>query len=172
MFGIGNPLLLAVCLGGGVIALLGVGPFFFQAGCALANVTERGYLRSLPIYAATVLLCLPLATALIWFAGTYDADPTAWFGAMRLAAMIASLLVTWILSAVIYSLFLAASVKKGLLIAGFELLLMGLLALLVSAVVLIILALVQILSKPPEPAKKALVPLPTIVRAVVPAVLS
>jgi hypothetical protein len=139
-----------------------VGTFLFQAGCALADTPERGYFRSLPIYSLAVAVCLPLAVALIWFAGTYDSDPAASFGAMRILGLIVALILTWLLSAGIYSLLLAASLKKGLIIAGVELLLMALLAALVSAVVLVILAVVQIFNRPPSPARTLSAPLPIV----------
>ena len=161
--GLGTPLLVTYGLGG-LIALLGVGTFLFQAGCALADAPERGYFRSLPISSAAVAVCLPPAAALVWFAGTYDSDPAASFGAMRILGLTVALILTWLLSAGIYSLLLAASLKKGLIIAGVELLLMALLAALVSAVVLVVLAVVQIFVRPPSPARTLLAPLP-IVRA-------
>jgi hypothetical protein len=170
MFSLGTPLLIVYGLGC-LIALLGVGTFLFQAGCALADAPDRGYFRSLPVYSATVAVCLPLAVVLIWFAGTYETDPAASFGTMRIAGLIAALALSWLVSAGIYSLLLAASLKKGLAIAGFELLLMALLAVLVSAVVLVVLAVVQIFTRPPQPARNALAPLP-IVRVVDRATLS
>jgi hypothetical protein len=148
MFGLGVPLFVAVCLGG-LIVLLGVGTLLFQAGCALADVPERGYFRALPIYSVAVVVCLPLAVVLIGWAGNYESDPNTRFGALCITALIVSLLLTWLVSGVIYKLLLAASFKKGLIVAGIELLLAGLLAALVSAVVLVILALVQIVSRPP-----------------------
>ncbi|HTU22263.1 MAG TPA: hypothetical protein VMG10_29765 [Gemmataceae bacterium] len=148
MFGIGPFLLVLIGLGG-FLALFGVGTLLFQAGCALADVPERGYFRSLPIYSAAIFVCLPLAAALVWFAGRYDVDPNDWFGLMRLTALIGSLVLTWLLSAGIYALFLAATLRKGLLIAGIELLLMALLAALVSALVMVVLALMQIGTRPP-----------------------
>jgi len=168
MFGIDTSLLVARGRGG-LIVLLGVGTFLFKASCALADVPERGYFRSLPIYAAAVVVCLPLAGLLIWFAGRYDADPNDSFGTMRIVALIASLLLVWLLSAGIYVLFLSASPKKGLLIAGVELVLLSLLAAFLAAIVLVIRALVQIVGRPP-PVKTSLTPLP-VVGAAAPAVL-
>ncbi len=151
---------LLVALGvGGLIVLLGVGTYLFQASCALADVPERGYFRSLPIYSAALVVCLPLAALLIWFAGRYDADPNDSFGTMRIVALVGALILVWLLSASIYVLCLSASLKKGLLIAGVELLLLSLLAAFVAAIVLVILALVQIIGRPP-PVKTSLSPLP------------
>jgi hypothetical protein len=133
---------------GGLLVLFGVGTFLFQAGCALADVPDRGYFRALPIYAAAVGVCLPLAALLIWFVGRYDADPNDWLGAFRIAAAIASLFLTWVLSAAIYSLLLSASLRKGLLIAALELLLAVLLAALIAALALVVLAIVQINTRP------------------------
>lgn len=151
MFAMGTPLFVLAGLGG-LLVVLGVGTFLFQAGCALADVPERGYFRSLPVYSAAIIVCLPLAAALVWFAGCYDADPKDWFGNLRIAAAIGALLLTWVLSAGIFAMLLASSLRKGLLIAGIELLLSALLAALVSAFVLVILALVQIGMRMP-PAK-------------------
>src|SRR5690348_15041236 len=125
MFGITTSLLVFVVLSGSLL-LFGVGTFLFQAGCALADVPERGYFRSLPLYSATLIVSLPLATLLVWFAGRYDADPNDWFGSIRITAALASLILIWALSGGLYALFLAASLRKGLLIAAIELLLMAL----------------------------------------------
>jgi uncharacterized membrane protein len=146
MFGFGTPLFVLAVLGS-LLVLFGVGTLLFQAGCALADVHVRDYFRSLPIYALTVLLCVPMIAVLVWFADQYDTDPNTSFGPMRIAALIGSLLLTWLLSSVVYALLLAASLRKGLRIAGVELLLMGLLTALVSAVVLVVLAFVQIILK-------------------------
>lgn len=148
-----------------LLVLFGVGTLLFQAGCALADVPERGYFRSLPIYSVAVAVCLPAATALVWFAGRYDADPSSVFGPARGAALAVALLLSWPLSAVLYALFLAASIKKGLVIAGVELLLLGLLAALLSGVVLLILAFVQIAGR--TPTTRAVLMPPSIVRAAV-----
>ncbi|HEY7328790.1 MAG TPA: hypothetical protein VH592_14200 [Gemmataceae bacterium] len=134
----------------GLLVLFGVGTFLFQAGCALADVPDRGYFRALPIYSAALVVCLPLAALLVWFAGRYDADPNDWLGTFRIAAAIGSLLLTWVLSAAIYSLLLSAPLRKGLLIAALELLLTALLAALVAALVLVVLAIVQINTRPPH----------------------
>lgn len=134
---------------GGLLVLFGVGTFLFQAGCALADVPERGYFHSLPIYSAAIAVCVPLAAVLIWFVGRYDADPNDWFGNYRIAAAVGALLLSWVLSAGIYSLLLSASLRKGMVIAALELLLAALLAALVSALVLVVLAIVQINTRPP-----------------------
>src|SRR5262245_58556401 len=131
MYGLSTPLLVAAGLGG-LLVLFGVGTLLFQAGCALADVPVRGYFRSLPIYGLAVPLCVPLIAALVWFAGRYDSDPNTAFGSMRIVALIVSLALTWLLSSGIYALLLAASLRKGLAIAGIELLLMGLLAALIA----------------------------------------
>ncbi len=132
----------------GLLVLFGVGTFMFQAGCALADVPDRGYFRALPIHSATIVVCLPLAALLIWFVGRYDADPNDWFGNYRIAAAVGALLLTWVLSAGIYSMLLSASLRKGMLIAALELLLSALLAALIAAVVLVVLAIVQINMRP------------------------
>jgi hypothetical protein len=128
----------------GLLALVGLGTFLFQAGCALADVPDRGYFRSLSIYSATVVFCVPIAAVLIWLAGRYDTDADDWFGTYRIAAALLALLLTWLLSAGVYALLLAGSLRKGLMIAGVELLLMALLAALVAGIVFVVLAFVQI----------------------------
>jgi hypothetical protein len=144
-----SPALLLLLVLGGLLVLFGMGTLLFQAGCALADVPDRRYFRALPIYSAAVIVCLPLAAMLVWLAGSYDADPNDWFGSLRILALIASLPLIWLLSAGIYSLLLSASLRKGLLIAAVELLLMALLTALVTALVLVILAFVQITTRPP-----------------------
>jgi hypothetical protein len=148
MFVFGTVFLVVV----GLLLLFGVGTFLFQAGCALADVPDRGYFRALPIYSAAIVVSLPLAAALIWFSGRYDADPNDWFGNLHITAALGSLLLIWIFSGGIYALFLAASLRKGLMIAAIELLLMALSAALLSAIALVVLAFVQISTRPP-PAK-------------------
>jgi hypothetical protein len=140
--------LLVLAVLGGVLLLFGGGTFLFQAGCALMDVPDRGYLRAFAVYSAAIVVCLPLAAALIWFAGRYDVDPNDWFSTPRIAAAIGSMLLTWLLSAGIYALLLSASLRKGLLIAALELLLMTLLTALASAVVLVALAVIQIATRP------------------------
>jgi hypothetical protein len=141
--------LLVLAVMGGLLVLFGVGTFLFQAGCALADVPDRGYFRALPIYSAAIAVCVPLAAVLIWFAGRYDADPNDWLGNYRIAAAIGALLLSWVLSAAIYSLLLSASLRKGLLIAALELLLGALLAALAAALILVVLAIVQINTRMP-----------------------
>ncbi len=148
MDAIGSPLMIVAGLGG-LLALLGVGTFLFQAGCALADVPARGYFRSLPIYSATLVFWVPLAAALIWFAGRFDTDPNDWFGTNRIVASVVALLLAWLLSAGIYALLLAGSLRKGLTIAGVELFLLLLLAALLSGIVLVVLAFVQIGTRAP-----------------------
>jgi hypothetical protein len=147
MFGIDALWLAAAVLGGGIV-LLGVSAFLLQAGCALADVPGRGYFPSLGISLAAIVICLPLTCIIVWFAGRYNTDPHAWFGGARIVGLIGSLLLTWLLAAGIYALFLTASIRKGLIVSGVELLLLGLLAALIAAVVLVVLALVQILRQP------------------------
>jgi hypothetical protein len=141
--------LLILAVLGGLLVLFGVGTFLFQAGCALAGVPDRGYFRALPIYSAAVVVCLPLAALFIWYVGRYDADPNDWLGNYRIAAAVGALLLTWVLSAGIFSLLLSASLRKGLLIAAVELLLAALSAALVAALVLVVLAIVQINTRTP-----------------------
>jgi len=169
MFAVVTPMLVVAGLAA-VLVLFGVGTLLFQAGCALADLPVRGYFRSLPVYAAAAVVCVPLIGVLLWFAGRYESDPNTSFGSMRIAALIVSLLLTWLVSSGIYALLLAASLRKGLIVAGIELLLMALLAALVSAVVLVVLALIQIITSPPP--IKATRTSPALAAAIAPAVRS
>ncbi len=134
---------------GGLVVLLWVGTVLFQAGCALADVSGPGFLKSLLVCGVALAVCLPLAGLLLYLAARYETDATALLGPARAGALGVWLAATWILSALIYALFLSAPYRKGLVIAGTELLLAGLLTALVSAVVLVVLALVQITRSPP-----------------------
>jgi hypothetical protein len=132
----------------GVVLLFGVGTLLFLAGCALADVNGPSFLKALLIYGAAVVVCVPLAGLLLYLEGKYEPNPAALLGPARGAALGVWLLATWVVSALIYALALATPYRKGLVIAGTELLLSGLLAALVSAVVLVVLALVQIARHP------------------------
>jgi hypothetical protein len=155
MFGIENMLVVALVLVGGGVALLLVETLLFRAGCALADVTEPSFPLSLLAVGVALAVCLPLGGLFVYLLGAYDADPAALFGPMRTLGVLLALLLGWVLSALLYLPFLAAPYKKGLLVAGFELLLRGLLSALVAAVVLVILAIVQIAVRQ-EPQPKAL----------------
>jgi hypothetical protein len=132
----------------GVVLVFGVGTLLFQAGCALADVNGPGFLKALGIFGVACLVCVPLAWLLLYLAGKYDTDSAALLGPARGAALGVWFLAAWVLSALVYALALATPYRKGLVIAGTELLLSGLLAALVSAVVLVVLALVQITRNP------------------------
>jgi surface polysaccharide O-acyltransferase-like enzyme len=132
----------------GVVLLFGVGTLLFLAGCALADVNGPSFLKAILIYGAAVVVCAPLAGLLLYLAGKYESDPNALLGPIRGAALGVWLLAAWVLSALLYALLLAVSYRKGLLIAGTELLLSGLVAALVSAIVLVVLAVVQIARNP------------------------
>jgi surface polysaccharide O-acyltransferase-like enzyme len=152
MFDLTNGWVVAGWLGG-MVVLLGVGTVLFQAGCALADVNGPGFLKAFSIYGVAAVVCIPLAVLLLYLAGKYEPDAARLIGPVRGAALGVWLLATWVLSALIFALALAAPYRKGLVIAGMELLLSGLLAALVSAVVLVVLALVQITRNPsPHPA--------------------
>jgi hypothetical protein len=144
---------------GGLVLLFGVGTLLFQAGCALADVNGPGFLKSLLVSGSAAVLFLVLAGGLLYFAGKYETDSTSRLGPIHAGALGVSLLATWVLGALLYALFLTAPYRKGLVIAGTELLLAGLLTALVSAVVLVVLALVQISRSPPP---RAAGPLPAL----------
>lgn len=142
---------------GAVVVIFGVGTLLFQAGCALADVVGPSYFKSLLVYGVAVVVCVPLAGLLLYLAGLYDTEPGA-LGTYRLLALVVWLLAAWVVSAIIYSLFLTAPFRKGLVIAGTELFLAALLSGLVTAVVLVVLALVQIGRGPPAAPRSALAP--------------
>jgi hypothetical protein len=159
MLDFANPVVsgLAAVLGAVVAVLVGV--VLFRAGCALADVAEPAFGKSLLLVGLALLVCVPLGGAIIYLSGRYEADPAV-FGPVRGLATLAALLVAWVVSALLYALFLAASYRKGLVIAGLEMLLSGLLSALVLAVVLVVLAVVQIVRRPEVPPKAFLHPAP------------
>jgi hypothetical protein len=141
--------------GAGLIVFLGAGTALLRAGCSLADVSEPGWGRSLLAFTVAAILCVPLAGFLLTFGARLEANPDSWFGPLRLLALVVSLLLAWAVSAVLYTLVLAAPLKKGLLIAALELVLAALLAALLAAVVLVVLALVQIFNRPAATQKTA-----------------
>ncbi len=142
----------------GLVVALTVGLLLFHAGCALADVREPGWLQSLGVFAAALLLCVPLAWGLWWLAGRYEADSSSLLGPWRLGALALALPLAWLVSAGVYSLLLTAPLRKGLVIAGAEFVLGALLAALGSGVVLVVLAIVQINHQPPPRAVSATPP--------------
>lgn len=139
----------------GLLLGLVVGTLLFQASCALVDVPERGYFRSLLLYSASRAVLVPMGAlggVLVWYIGRFDSDPNDAFGTFKITATLGSMVLNWFLCGVLYALFLAASLRKGLLIAGIELLLVALASALIAAIVLVVLAFVQISTRPP-PAK-------------------
>ena len=128
----------------GLLLLYAVTTLLFYAGCALADVANPSLGRSLLAVGLALLVCLPAGGALVWLLGSYDTDPNVLFGPMRILGITLALLVTWVLSGVLYKFLLTAPYRKGLFISAVELLLGALLSALVTAVVLVILAAVQI----------------------------
>jgi hypothetical protein len=159
-----NPVVLTLAAVLGAVVAVLVGAVLFRAGCALADVAEPAFGKSLLVVGLALLVCLPLGGAIIYLSGLYEADPSAVFGPVRKVAALVALLVAWVVSALLYALFLAASYRKGLMIAGVEMLLSGLLSALVAAVVLVVLAVVQIVRRPEV---KALLPPAPAARVVV-----
>jgi hypothetical protein len=148
MFDLTNAWLLVGGTVGGLLVLFGVGTLLFLAGCALADVAGPGFLKALLVYGLTVVLCLPPAAGLVWLAGQYETDPSGVFGPLRAAALGVGVVGAWVLSALVYALLLATPYRKGLVIAGTELFLAGLLAALAAAVVMVVLAVAQLAQKP------------------------
>jgi hypothetical protein len=134
---------------GSVVVLLGVGPLLFQAGCALADINGPNFLRSLGMFLLTLVICVPLVGSLWWLAGGSLHDSATWWGPWCLVALLGGAILAWFISALLYRLTVAASYRKGLMIAGTELVLGVLLTALISAVVLVVLAGVQISRQAP-----------------------
>jgi hypothetical protein len=128
---------------------LGVGALLFQAGCALADLNGPGWLRSLGALVVALLLCLPLGWVLVHLAGRYDSDPGALLGPFRVLALAVVLPAAWLVAAAVFSAFLRAPFRKGLVVAGAELVLGALVASLATAAVLIFLAAMQIARQQP-----------------------
>jgi hypothetical protein len=142
----------------GLPLLYAVTTLLFYAGCALAEVDNPSLGRSLLAVGLALLACVPAGGGLVWLLGSYDTDPNVLFGPMRILGIALALLVTWVLSGVLYKFLLTAPYRKGLFISAVELLLGALLSALVTAVVLVVLAAVQIArgkdraALPPAPA--------------------
>jgi hypothetical protein len=149
MFDNMNPALLTLLAVVGSLLFLGLGTVLFRAGCSLADVPEPSLPKSLVLFTLASVVSLPPAIALVWYAGTLEADPTVMFGTMRILAGLVALVLIWGLSALLYAGGLHVQPKKSLMIAGSELFLMGLLGSLLTAVVLVALSVAQIFYQPP-----------------------
>jgi hypothetical protein len=143
-----SPVSVVLVITVGSVVFLAVGTVLFRAGCALADVPEPGLLKSLVLFTLASVVTLPLLAGLVWYAGSFESDPNARLGPMRILALAAGLLLTWVLSALLYAGGIPVRPRKSLMIAGSELVLMGLLGTLLSAVVLVVLAVVQIRKQP------------------------
>jgi hypothetical protein len=132
----------------GNLLLLVIGALLVQAGCALADVTGPGFFKALGVFLAAQVICAPLGWALVWAAGLYGGSAGV-LTPLRGLALVVALLATWVISALIFALTLAAPYRKGLMIAGAELVLGALISAVVTGVVLVVLALVQIARQPP-----------------------
>jgi hypothetical protein len=137
---------------GGAVLLVGVGTLLFQAGCALADVTGPRFVKALLVFGLALAVCAPLAILLVRFAGRYDDPDSPPLSPARGLALAGALLGTWVVSALVYAVALATPYRKGLVIAGTELLLAALLAALLGGVLMVALAGAQILHQPPRAA--------------------
>ncbi len=138
-----------VVIGGGLVALV-VRYFLFRLGCILADLNDPALGRSILVVVVVALLTLPLGC---WVAvllsrlenSVADSSHLIFFPGLTLYAVVA-----WIVSATFYSVTLASTYKKSLIVAGTELLLTGLLAALVTAIVMVGLAGWQISRRAPS----------------------
>src|SRR3954451_1740777 len=93
-----NPVvLMPAAVFGAVVAVL-VGTVLFRAGCALADVAEPTFGKSLLVVGLALLVCLPLGGAIVYLSGRYESDSTAVFGPMRRVATLVALLAAWVVS--------------------------------------------------------------------------
>src|SRR5271166_488270 len=139
----------------GVVPGLLVGGLLVQAGCALADVTVPRFFKALLLYGLTALLCAPLTFLLLWLAGRWGSPSDSLIAPAVALALGVALLVTWTVSAVIYTLFLAAPYWKGLMISGAELAMRALLIALATGIVMVVLAGIQAGRQPPPSAEPA-----------------
>jgi hypothetical protein len=143
MFDWTNSWVVTGAVAGGII-LLGLGGLLLQAGCALADVREPRYLKALGLFAAALAVCAPAGGFLVWHAGSWDSTPSSLMGPFRTVALGVALVGTVAVSALINALTLTTPYRKGLMIAGSELVLAALVLALLSGVVMVVLAVVQI----------------------------
>jgi hypothetical protein len=137
-----NPLLILAVIGGGLAAWV-VQLFLFRIGCILADVPEPSWGHTLLLVTPLFLIFAPVAFYLVLVLSDLAKAHDMPLNLVLIPGLIGYLLVIWVLDTVIYRLVLRASYKKGMIVAGVELVLTGLASALVTGVVLVILAAVQ-----------------------------
>jgi len=142
-------------IGAGLVVLV-VRYFLFRLGCILADLNDPTTGKAVLVVVVVTALTIPLGC---WVAYTLNWAETEFspeshlilFPGLALYGVLA-----WIIAATLYSLILAVTYKKSLIIAGVELLLSALLLALVAAVVMVGLAGWQISRRAPAPQSELL----------------
>lgn len=128
----------------------------FLASCALADAGEPRLGKAAVLALVVLALGIPICWWLFLFLETRlpNSDTTLVSPAQIVGALL-SCVVYWAVPAVVYKFLLPASWKKGVLVAGLEVLLGSLLAALIAGVLLVILAGVQVARRPAQAAAPA-----------------
>lgn len=135
-----------------------VGTVLFVAGCALADVPEISFKRSLLVAGLSLVVCVPLGWFIYFTFDKLDRSSTDIFSTMRLLGIGLAVLAFWIVSAVLFRVMRAAPTFKALLVSLYELLLGTLLSALVVGVIFVVIAFRQIKNPPTTPQKAWLTP--------------
>jgi hypothetical protein len=149
-----TPLAWTALVGGGLVAFA-VCVFLFRLGCILADVTEPSLVKSVLIVLLLLGVTLPAGYFLWTFLSSLEARWTAQGGLLVFPGLSVYLVAVWLLAGLVYSGLLAATFKKGLMIAGVEVLLTALLVALLTAAAMVGLAGWQISQRPSQAAAPA-----------------
>jgi hypothetical protein len=153
MFGLGAPTLVTI-----VAFALFFEMVLFWAAVSLADGPEVRYPKCALAGLLVVATCLPCAALLYFALGLWS----VWFNSnnylLSIGAIVLTVLIFWVLPALLYVPFVPVSVKKGLMVSLLQFLLRIFLVVLVIAVVLVILALRQIVRGGGGEAPKAAAP--------------
>jgi hypothetical protein len=147
-------------LAGGAIGVVALGAFIllFRLGCILADVTDPTVGGSILVVAVLFLVTIPLGGVVGYYLLAAESVLAAQSGLIFYSGLGAYVVVVWLLAALVYAFFLGSSFKKGLIVAGIQLLLFALLVALLSALVLVVLAVLQIANRPEAPRQSSLSP--------------
>jgi hypothetical protein len=130
-----------------ITAVLGFRFMVFRASCALADAGETGAGRSILLVIGVLVLCAGFGLLPGYLFPPVPEDA----GVRRFVACAAALLVAAPVAAVAYAWLLPTTLRRGIVVAGVELLLGTLLAALIVGVVLVVLAGFQLARRPQPP---------------------
>jgi hypothetical protein len=158
-----SPLLLLAVLAGAAVGLA-VAVLLFKASLALADVTEPGLVKSVLVVLAGLAASGLLSYLVYRLMGLANRPEVALDNATVLW-LLAAVLLSWLVPALLYVPTLPVRWQKGVQVAGVEVLLRGLLAALVTGVVLVLLAAVQVVGRRPSQPQKSALPPPAVCAA-------